>query len=114
MAYLDTYSASSSGHTFKVYLTDYGKSVIVGGNNMISAITRFGLSDNDINYLGIASDGCVTNGIISTDCFHDMPDVRGGIQTSADRLYGSFDSVMSGPKCKVNNCLLYTSPSPRD
>jgi len=102
MGYLNTYNASSP-NTFKIYLTDYGKSVIVGGNNLISSITKFGLSDNDINYVGMVDDDCVSAGVISADCFHDIPDVRGAIQSTADRSYGSLDSVMSGPTCGVNN-----------
>ena len=102
MGYLNTYDASTP-NTFKMYLTDYGKSVIIGGNNIISSITKFGLSDNDINYVGMVDDDCVSNGVISADCFHDIPDNRGAVQTSADRIYGSLDSVMSGPTCGVNN-----------
>jgi len=103
MGYLNTYTTGSTAKTLKIYLTDYGKSVMVGGNNLISAITKFGLSDNDINYVGMSDDGCVSSTGVSTSCFHDIPDNRGGTQSTADRSYGSLDSVMSGPTCGVNN-----------
>ena len=44
MGYLNTYSAGSTTNSFRVYLTDYGKSVMVGGNNLISAITKSSLN----------------------------------------------------------------------
>lgn len=103
MGYLNTYSSSSTTKTLKVYLTDYGKSVMVGGNNLMSAITKFGLSDNDINYVGMVDNGCTSVSGVSTSCFHDIPDNRGGTQISADRSYGSLDSIMSGPTCDVVN-----------
>ena len=103
MGYLNTYSAGSVTKTLKVYLTDYGKSVMVGGNNLMSAITKFGLSDNDINYVGMVDTGCVSSTGVSTSCFHDIPDNRGGTQSIADRSYGSLDSVMSGPTCDIVN-----------
>jgi|TARA_R110000765_G_scaffold418874_1_gene522668 hypothetical protein len=103
MGYLNTYSAGSETKTLKIYLTDYGKSVMVGGNNLVSAITKFGLSDNDINYVGMVDEDCVNDGVISTNCFHDVPDVRGAVQSTADRNYGSLDSIMNGPKCDVNH-----------
>ena len=103
MGYLNTYSASSTTKTLKVYLTDYGKSVMVGGNNLMSAITKFGLSDNDINYVGMVDNGCVSSTGVSTSCFHDIPDNRGGTQSNVDRSYGSLDSVMSGPTCDIVN-----------
>ena len=101
MGYLNTYSADTTTKTLKVYLTDYGKSVMVGGNNLMSAITKFGLSDNDINYIGMNDDDCVNDGVINTNCFHDIPDNRGVVQSTADRSFGSLDSVMVGPKCDV-------------
>ena len=85
MGYLNTYDVNSP-KTFKIYLTDYGKSVMVGGNNLISAITKFGLSDNDINYIGMADDDCVSLTGVSTNCFHDIPDIRGAVQSTADRV----------------------------
>ena len=69
----------------------------------MSAITKFGLSDNDINYVGMVDNGCVSSTGVSTSCFHDIPDNRGGTQSNVDRSYGSLDSVMSGPTCDIVN-----------
>ena len=52
----------------------------------------------------MVDDDCVNAaGVVNTNCFHDIPDNRGAVQSTADRSYGSLESIMSGPKCNVNN-----------
>jgi hypothetical protein len=103
MGYIDTHNNGLSGNTFRLYLSDYGKGLLATGNDFLTSIKKFGLSDNDINYLKVTTEGCknsVGSGL-TTDCFHDIPDNRGGIPNSSSRNFGSLDGIMLGPKCSL-------------
>ena len=103
MGYLDTHNNGLSGNTFRLYLSDYGKGLLATGNDFLTSIKKFGLSDSDINYLKVTTEGCknIVGSGLTTDCFHDIPDNRGGIPLSSSRNFGSLDGIMLGPKCDV-------------
>ena len=50
MGYLNIHNVALSGNTFKLYLTDYGKTLLTTGSGFVDAIKKVGLSDSDINY----------------------------------------------------------------
>ena len=42
MGYLDIYNNILSGNTFRIYLSDYGRSIIGTGNGLLDTIAQFG------------------------------------------------------------------------
>lgn len=101
MGYLDIHNKSLSGNTFRIYLSDYGKNLLSSGGGFFSAVSKFGLSDSDIDYRRFVGDGdCVSQTSLSAltgSCFYDLPDLRSGEPTSFSGSYGSTPSVMVGP-----------------
>tara|TARA_R110000787_G_scaffold184223_10_gene296140 strand:+ start:710 stop:1486 length:777 start_codon:yes stop_codon:yes gene_type:complete len=106
MGYLNIHNNTLSGNTFRMYLSDYGKSVLSTGG-FFSAIDKFGLSDSDIDYRRFVGDGnCVNQTTLSAltgSCFYDLPDLRGGEPTTLSTTYGTTTSVMVGPRCDIKN-----------
>ena len=107
MAYLNINNNILSGNTFRTYLTDYGKSRLISGDGFFSAVSKFGLSDNEIDYRKFINSGnCVSNvelsGLTST-CFYDLLDERGGEPITWSVDFGSLASVMVGPRYDVKS-----------
>lgn len=107
MAYLDIHNKGLSGNTCRIYLSDYGKSVLASCSGLVEKISKFGLSDNDIDYRRFVGEGSCVDGDEGTGftstCFFDLPDSRGGepIVFSAD--YGTNASVSMGPAFTLDN-----------
>jgi len=111
MGYLNIHNVGISGNTFRLYLTDYGKTLLTTGNGLVSAISKFGLSDSDIDYRAFAVSGstsgnCASEGSLSaltSSCFYDIPGSRGRKQNDTTINYGTLSAVMLGPSCKVKD-----------
>ena len=111
MGYLNIHNVDLSGNTFKLYLTDYGKTLLTTGNGFATSISKFGLSDSDIDYRafslsGTTSGNCMSDSSLSalTDtCFYDIPGSRGRKQNDTTINYGTLSAVMLGPSCKVKD-----------
>tara|TARA_R110000765_G_scaffold117921_3_gene211913 strand:+ start:4177 stop:4956 length:780 start_codon:yes stop_codon:yes gene_type:complete len=111
MGFLNIYNNGVSGNTFSVYLTDYGKSLFSHGGGFFNAIDKFGLSDSDIDYRRFVGDGdCVSQmgaSALTEDCFYDLPDARGGEETSFNNTYGMPNSsIMKGPRFDIQSGVL--------
>jgi len=107
MGYLDIHNKGLSGNTCRIYLSDYGKSVLATCSGLADKISKFGLSDNDVDYRRFVGDGsCVGQdkgtGFTST-CFYDLPDSRGGEPITFSADYGTNASICVGPRFTFNN-----------
>ena len=76
MAYLDIHNKGLSGNTCRIYLSDYGKSLLASCGGFMDKISKFGLSDNDVDYRRFVGDGSCAgennaSGFSST-CFYDL------------------------------------------
>ena len=107
MGYLDLNNNVMSGNTFRLYLSDYGKSVLTSGDGLYNAIQKFGLSDNDIDYRKFVGSGSCSGqtGVsgFSDGCFTDIPDSRGLIPTTTEVMFGELSPVMAGPSVKIKD-----------
>ena len=117
MGYLNIYNNTLSGNTVRLYLSDYGKSLLTSNIGLVGAIEKFGLSDSDIDYRRFTNNGsCVSQISLSGDCddttsvsaltgscFYDLPDARGGDPLTLSGNYGTLASVMAGPTFELKN-----------
>lgn len=107
MAYLNIHNVTLSGNTFKLYLSDYGKTLLTTGNGLMDAIKKFGLSDSDMDYRAFVGSGnCVSDvdlSALTSSCFYDIPDSRGRVQNDTEVNYGTLSAVMIGPSCEVKD-----------
>ena len=112
MGYLNIHNVTLSGNTFKLYLTDYGKTLLTTGNGFVHAIKKFGLSDSDIDYRAFVDSGnCVSDvdlSALTTSCFYDIPGSRGRVQQNTEVNYGTLSAVMAGPSCEVKDSRVLT------
>ena len=107
MGYLDIHNKGLSGNTCRIYLSDYGKSILASCSGLADKISKFGLSDNDVDYRRFVGNGsCVgeNEGTAFTQtCFYDLPDARGGEPISFSADYGTNASISKGPRFTFNN-----------
>jgi len=107
MGYLNIHNVTLSGNTFKLYLSDYGKTLLTTGSGFVDAIKKFGLSDSDINYKAFVDSGnCASDANLSaltSSCFYDIPSSRGRVQNNTEVNYGTLSTVMVGPSCEVKD-----------
>tara|TARA_R110000824_G_scaffold18850_4_gene73967 strand:- start:15438 stop:16244 length:807 start_codon:yes stop_codon:yes gene_type:complete len=117
MGYLNIYNNALSGNTLRLYLSDYGKSILGSDVSLLSAIEKFGLSDSDIDYRRFTNSGsCVSQislsgncddttsvSALTGSCFYDLPDSRGGDPITLSASYGTLASVMAGPTFELKN-----------
>lgn len=112
MGYLNIHNVSLSGNTFKLYLTDYGKTLLTTGGKFVDSIKKFGLSDSDINYKAFVGSGnCVPDtelSALTSNCFYDIPSSRGRVQSNTEVNYGTLSTVMVGPSCEVKDNRVFT------
>jgi len=113
MAYLNIHNNSVSGNTFRLYLSDYGKLQLAGNGSFYSMIEKFGLGDKDMDYRRFASGNtCQSEGglsALSSSCFYDLPDSRGGELTTISGGYTTYASVMVGPKYSIESNVIKLS-----
>jgi len=107
MAYLDIHNNGLSGNTCRIYLSDYGKSILASCSGLMDKISKFGLSDNDVDYrrfVGTGSCAGENNATgFSSSCFYDLPDARGGEPLTFSADYGTNASVSIGPRFTFDN-----------
>tara|TARA_R110000824_G_scaffold137684_3_gene302266 strand:- start:1263 stop:2045 length:783 start_codon:yes stop_codon:yes gene_type:complete len=105
MGYLGIYNNILSGNTFRVYLSDYGRSVLGTGNGLINSIQKFGLGDLDIDYRRFVGSGTCSEqsglSALTGSCFYDLTDERGGEPNFVKRTFGVTPSVFKGPRTQV-------------
>ena len=84
MGYLDLYNNELSGNTFRLYVSDYGKSLLTAPGGLFYAIEKFGLSDLDMDYRRFVNNGSCTDqtsySAVTGSCFYDLPDLRSGVK----------------------------------
>lgn len=107
MGYLDLYNNELSGNTFRLYVSDYGKSLLTAPGGLFYAIEKFGLSDLDMDYRRFVNDGSCTDqtsySAVTGSCFYDLPDLRGGQPVSLSGTIGTTAAIMSGPRCVIKS-----------
>ena len=117
MGYLNLYNNTVSGNTLRLYLSDYGKSVLTSNKSIFLEIEKFGLSDSDIDYRRFTNSGsCVSqinlSGVcdsttsvsaLTGSCFYDLPDIRGGEPLTLSGSYGTVGTVMKGVVHEIKN-----------
>tara|TARA_B100001564_G_scaffold359720_1_gene382592 strand:+ start:968 stop:1747 length:780 start_codon:yes stop_codon:yes gene_type:complete len=111
MGYLDIYNNDLSGNTCRVYVSDYGKSLLTAQGGFFHAIEKFTLSDLDIDYRKFVGNGSCTGqttySALTGSCFYDLPDLRGGDPISLSADMGTTAAVMEGTRCEVENGIKY-------
>ena len=107
MGYLDIYNNELSGNTFRLYVSDYGKSLLTSTGGLFYAIEKFGLSDLDMDYRKFVNDGSCTGqtsySALTGSCFYDLPDLRGGEPVSLSAAMGTTSAVMVGPRWDIKS-----------
>ena len=107
MGYLDLYNNELSGNTFRLYVSDYGKSLLTAPGGLFYAIEKFGLSDLDMDYRRFVNNGSCTDqtsySAVTGSCFYDLPDLRGGQPVSLSGTIGTTAAIMSGPRCVIKS-----------
>jgi len=107
MGYLGTHNDAISGNTFRMYLSDYGRSTLGSGSGILESIEQFGLGDSDIDYRRFVSggtcDGQTSLSSLTEDCFYDVPDMRGGDPKSVKRIFGVTQSTFIGPRTQTRS-----------
>jgi len=109
MAYLDIHNNTLSGNTFRLYLSDYGKFTLASTGSLYHSIEKFGLSDRDIDYRRFTTGGTCQSesglSALSSSCFYDLPDSRGGELTTMSGGIVTYGSVMVGPRYEIQTGL---------
>ena len=107
MGYLGIYNNILSGNTFRLYLSDYGRSIIGTGNGLLNSITQFGLGDSDIDYRRFVGDGSCSGqtglSALTGSCFYDLPDARGGEPTQTKQNFGTLPSIFRGARTNIKS-----------
>tara|TARA_R100001163_G_C5042622_1_gene180464 strand:+ start:459 stop:1241 length:783 start_codon:yes stop_codon:yes gene_type:complete len=107
MGYLDIYNNILSGNTFRIYLSDYGRSIIGTGNGLLGSISQFGLGDGDIDYRRFVGSGSCSGqtslSALTGSCFYDLPDDRGGKPTSSKQSFGTLPSIFRGARTNIKS-----------
>ena len=89
--------------------------IIVLKNNKGTEDNRVRKLDYSIQLSKLFYERFISNGEITLFSPHDVPGLYDSFGTeSFDELYVRYENDESIPKKKLNACLLYTSPSPRD
>ena len=111
MGYLDIYNNDLSGNTCRVYVSDYGKSLLTATGGFFNAIEKFTLSDLDIDYRRFVNNGSCTGqttySALTGSCFYDLPDLRGGDPLSLSATVGTSAAVMVGTRCEMKSGVKY-------
>ena len=107
MGYLGIYNNTLSGNTFRLYLSDYGRSIIGTGKGLMGSITQFGLGDSDIDYRRFVGSGSCSGqtglSAFTGSCFYDLPDARGGEPTSTKQSFGTLPSIFRGARTNIKS-----------
>jgi len=107
MGYLGIYNNTLSGNTFRLYLSDYGRSVIGTGNGLLDSIRQFGLGDSDIDYRRFVGSGSCSEetglSAFTGSCFYDLPDIRGGEPTQTKQSFGTLPSIFRGARTNIKS-----------
>ena len=107
MGYLDIHNNALSGNTFRLYLSDYGKLTLASTGSLYHSLEKFGLSDKGIDYRRFTTGGtCQSESGLSgltSSCFHDLPDSRGGELTTMSGGIVTYGSVMVGPRYTIES-----------
>jgi|ETNvirnome_6_100_1030635.scaffolds.fasta_scaffold00024_12 hypothetical protein len=111
MGYLEIYNNNLSGNTFRMYLSDYGKSRLALGNGVLDEIQKFGLGDLDIDYRRFVGSGECRDqtglSALTGSCFFDLPDARGGEPSYTKGAYNVIPSIFRGARITMQSNVPY-------
>ena len=107
MGYLGIHNDTISGNTFRMYLSDYGRSTLGSSSGILDSLEQFGLGDSDIDYRRFVGSGSCSGqtslSALTGNCFYDIPDARGGEPNSVKRIFGVTQSIFRGPRTEINS-----------